>query len=45
MHEVADHGGTIAVFDIEKPGEDDFADFFFPGPCEETLPSILIDVK
>lgn len=41
-HDVAEHGGTVAVFDIEKPEEDDFAHFCFSGPCEETLPSILL---
>jgi NAD-dependent deacetylase sirtuin 5 len=44
VYDVAEHGGTVALFDIEKPEEDDFAHFFFPGPCEETLPSILLDI-
>ncbi|KAH7888452.1 DHS-like NAD/FAD-binding domain-containing protein [Phlebopus sp. FC_14] len=41
-HDVAERGGTVAVFNIERPQEDEVADFFFQGPCEQTLPAILL---
>ena len=31
------------MFNIEMPDDDDeIASFFFPGPCEQTLPAILL---
>ncbi|THH09857.1 hypothetical protein EW146_g8550, partial [Bondarzewia mesenterica] len=34
---VRDHGGKVAVFNIERTYADRKADFVFLGPCEETL--------
>ncbi|KAJ6618730.1 DHS-like NAD/FAD-binding domain-containing protein [Mycena sp. CBHHK59/15] len=44
-HEVAENGGTVAVFNSERTEDDEFAQFFFLGPCEETLPRILLDFQ
>ena len=35
------HGGTVAVFNIDRSKRDEAADFLFLGPCEETLPGAL----
>ncbi|KAL1739123.1 DHS-like NAD/FAD-binding domain-containing protein [Schizophyllum fasciatum] len=43
-YEVADGGGTTAVFNIARSDGDEDADFLFIGPCEETLPRILLGV-
>ncbi|GJE97569.1 NAD-dependent protein deacylase-like protein [Phanerochaete sordida] len=40
-YEVADHGGKVAVFNLERTEGDDEADFLFLGPCEQTLPEAL----
>ncbi|KAH7929668.1 DHS-like NAD/FAD-binding domain-containing protein [Leucogyrophana mollusca] len=40
--EVSDNGGKVAVFNIEPAGEEEEQDdFYFLGPCEETLPMAL----
>ncbi|KAJ7349140.1 DHS-like NAD/FAD-binding domain-containing protein [Mycena albidolilacea] len=39
--EVQDHGGRVAVFNLERSDGDEYADFLFLGPCEETLPDAL----
>jgi len=39
--EVQDHGGKVAVFNLERSDGDEDADFLFLGPCEETLPKAL----
>jgi NAD-dependent deacetylase sirtuin 5 len=39
--EVQDHGGRVAVFNLERSEGDEYADFLFLGPCEETLPEAL----
>ncbi|KAH9855310.1 DHS-like NAD/FAD-binding domain-containing protein [Lenzites betulinus] len=38
---VKEHGGTVAVFNIEPGKRDDVADFVFLGPCEDILPRAL----
>ncbi|KAI0822982.1 DHS-like NAD/FAD-binding domain-containing protein [Trametes gibbosa] len=38
---VKQHGGTVAVFNIEPGKRDNMADFVFFGPCEDILPQIL----
>ncbi|KAI0642616.1 sirtuin 5 [Trametes meyenii] len=38
---VKEHGGTVAVFNIEPGKRDSMADFVFLGPCEELLPRVL----
>ncbi|KAJ7168274.1 DHS-like NAD/FAD-binding domain-containing protein [Mycena crocata] len=38
---VQDHGGKVAVFNLERSGGDTEADFLFLGPCEKTLPQAL----
>lgn len=38
---VKDHGGKVAVFNIEVSKQDEESDFVFLGPCEETLPKAL----
>ncbi|KAF8737778.1 hypothetical protein AX14_012340 [Amanita brunnescens Koide BX004] len=42
-YDVVEHGGTVAVFNIEMPDDDEITSFFFPGPCEQSLPAILLD--
>ncbi|KAJ7159962.1 DHS-like NAD/FAD-binding domain-containing protein [Mycena crocata] len=44
-HEVKENGGTVAVFNSERTEDDEFAQFFFLGRCEETLPRILLNVR
>jgi NAD-dependent deacetylase sirtuin 5 len=39
--EVQEHGGKVAVFNLERSSGDEDADFLFLGPCEETLPAAL----
>ncbi|KAI0699420.1 DHS-like NAD/FAD-binding domain-containing protein [Cytidiella melzeri] len=39
--EVQDHGGKVAVFNLERSEGDEDADFLFLGPCETTLPEAL----
>ncbi|GBE78763.1 NAD-dependent protein [Sparassis crispa] len=41
-YEVTEHGGKVAIFNIDS-SDDERADFFFAGPCEETLPRIFFD--
>ena len=36
-----EHGGKVAVFNIERSKGDSDADFLFLGPCEETLVEAL----
>ncbi|OSD01447.1 DHS-like NAD/FAD-binding domain-containing protein [Trametes coccinea BRFM310] len=38
---VKEHGGTVAVINLENTKADANADFVFLGPCEEILPRIL----
>ncbi|KAM6490679.1 DHS-like NAD/FAD-binding domain containing protein [Amanita muscaria] len=40
-YEVAEHGGTVAVFNIQRSEGDENAHFLFLGPCEKTLPHVL----
>ena len=39
--EVMDHGGKVAVFNLERSEGDEDANFLFLGPCETTLPEAL----
>jgi NAD-dependent deacetylase sirtuin 5 len=39
--DVAKHGGTVAVFNIQHSKGDEDAHFLFLGPCEKTLPLVL----
>ncbi|KAH7101885.1 DHS-like NAD/FAD-binding domain-containing protein [Auriculariales sp. MPI-PUGE-AT-0066] len=39
--EVRDHGGKVAVFNLERSTGDDESDFLFLGPCEKTVPEAL----
>jgi NAD-dependent deacetylase sirtuin 5 len=39
--DVAEHGGTVAVFNIQHTEGDEDAHFLFLGPCERTLPLVL----
>ncbi|KAJ7837056.1 hypothetical protein B0H14DRAFT_2362552, partial [Mycena olivaceomarginata] len=36
-----EHGGRVTVFNLERSDGDEYADFVFLGPCEETLPDAL----
>ncbi|KAI0028200.1 DHS-like NAD/FAD-binding domain-containing protein [Vararia minispora EC-137] len=38
---VQEHGGKVAVFNLNRSEGDEEADFLFLGPCEETLPDAL----
>lgn len=40
-HSVAERKGTVAVFNTEPQGIGS-AHFYFPGPCEQTLPRVLL---
>jgi len=40
-YEVQFNGGMVAVFNIEETNGTHDADFYFAGPCEETLPKAL----
>lgn len=44
-YEVAEHGGTVAIFNVERTEGDEDADFLFLGPCEETLPRVLFRIN
>lgn len=39
--DVAENGGLVAVFNLDRSAGDEEADFLFLGPCTETLPSAL----
>ncbi|KZV75442.1 NAD-dependent protein deacylase [Peniophora sp. CONT] len=39
--EVQDHGGKVAVFNLDRSQGDEEADFLFLGGCEQTLPQAL----
>ncbi|KAL0949560.1 hypothetical protein HGRIS_009609 [Hohenbuehelia grisea] len=39
--EVVEHGGKVAVFNLDRSSGDNEADFLFLGPSEETLPRAL----
>jgi len=39
--QVQDHGGKVAVFNIDSTQGDTDADFIFTGPCEDLLPRAL----
>ncbi|KAI0802108.1 DHS-like NAD/FAD-binding domain-containing protein [Irpex lacteus] len=39
--EVQDHGGKVAVINLDRSEGDEDADFLFLGPCEKTLPEAL----
>ncbi|KZT72894.1 DHS-like NAD/FAD-binding domain-containing protein [Daedalea quercina L-15889] len=46
VHEVAEHGGKVAVFNTQRGDDDDEScTFLFLGPCEETLPRTLFDIS
>ncbi|THV05513.1 DHS-like NAD/FAD-binding domain-containing protein [Dendrothele bispora CBS 962.96] len=38
---VAENGGKVAVFNLDRSEGDEDANFLFLGPCEETLPEAL----
>jgi len=38
---VAEQGGTVAVFNLDRSAGDSDADYLFLGPCAETLPEVL----
>ena len=40
-YDVQDHGGNVAVFNLERSQGDEYADFLFLGPCEKLLPQAL----
>lgn len=44
-YEVAEHGGKVAVFNIQHSEGDEDADFLFLGPCEEMLPRVLFGTE
>jgi len=39
--EVAENGGKVAVFNLDRSAGDSKADYLFLGPCSETLPQVL----
>lgn len=39
--DVAQHGGKVAIFNLERTPGDGDADWVFLGPCEEILPKAL----
>ncbi|KAF8507700.1 DHS-like NAD/FAD-binding domain-containing protein [Gautieria morchelliformis] len=41
-YDVAQHGGTVVVFNIQHTPGDEDAHFLFLGPCEKTLPHVLL---
>ncbi|EKM53789.1 uncharacterized protein PHACADRAFT_260311 [Phanerochaete carnosa HHB-10118-sp] len=43
--EVAENGGKVAVFNLERTEGDSDADFLFLGPCEQTLPEALFGLS
>ena len=40
-YDVSEHGGIVAVFNLERSEGDERADFLFLGPCEESLPRVF----
>jgi len=45
-YEVAENGGTVAVFNLQRTDGDEDYEYLFLGPCEETLPQVLFgDLK
>ncbi|KZT04968.1 DHS-like NAD/FAD-binding domain-containing protein [Laetiporus sulphureus 93-53] len=40
-YEVKEHGGKVAIFNLDRSRGDDQSDFVFLGPCEKTLPEAL----
>ncbi|KIJ12466.1 hypothetical protein PAXINDRAFT_177174 [Paxillus involutus ATCC 200175] len=38
---VKEHGGKVAIFNVEPSGEDEEADFVFAGRCETVLPDLF----
>ncbi|THH11558.1 hypothetical protein EW145_g580 [Phellinidium pouzarii] len=38
---IQEHGGKVAVFNLDRSAGDEDADFLFMGPCERTLPEAL----
>ena len=44
-YKVAEHGGTVAVFNIQHSEGDEDAHFLFLGPCEKTLPFVLFGAE
>ncbi|OBZ79080.1 NAD-dependent protein deacylase [Grifola frondosa] len=38
---VKEHGGKVAVFNVDRSKRDEVADFLFLGPCEKTLPEAI----
>jgi NAD-dependent deacetylase sirtuin 5 len=43
--DIADNGGKVAVFNLQRSEGDEEADFLFLGPCEKTLPLALFGTK
>ncbi|TRM60167.1 DHS-like NAD/FAD-binding domain-containing protein [Schizophyllum amplum] len=43
-YDVGENGGTVAVFNLQRSEGDEYADFLFLGPCEDTLPRILLNL-
>jgi len=39
--QVKQHGGKVAIFNVERSKGDEDADFLFLGGCEETLSEVL----
>ncbi|KAF9475745.1 sirtuin [Pholiota conissans] len=37
--QVKEHGGKVAIFNLERSNNDEAADFLFLGSCDETLPA------
>ncbi|KDQ18726.1 hypothetical protein BOTBODRAFT_29100 [Botryobasidium botryosum FD-172 SS1] len=37
-NDVEHNGGKVAVFNLDRSRDDEYADFLFLGPCEKTLP-------
>ena len=44
-YEVADHGGKVAVINVQMEEGNDHRDFVFPGPYERTLSDVLFDIS
>jgi NAD-dependent deacetylase sirtuin 5 len=40
-HTVKEHGGKVAVFNLEASNHSEEADFLFLGPCETRLGEVL----
>ncbi|KDR67557.1 hypothetical protein GALMADRAFT_258223 [Galerina marginata CBS 339.88] len=39
--QVQEHGGRVAIFNLDKSNNDENADFLFLGSCDTTLPAVL----